>query len=108
MPQAFPMDNLILTHYMISLWWLNLLDGIGHNIICPGVVAQILVTNNNITTLGYTYSKLRSRTPLNFSQNFTHRPTNCMDTLKVSLDSCTQMEGLIPTTYNPPQGVHWN
>ena len=66
MPQAFPMDNLILTHYMISLWWSNLLDGIGHNIICPGVVAQILVTNNNITTLGYTYNKRSIKKPLAF------------------------------------------
>ena len=31
--RAFLKDNLILTHYMPSLWWLHLLDGPGHYII---------------------------------------------------------------------------
>ena len=28
--RAFPKENLILTHYMFSAWWLNLLDRLGH------------------------------------------------------------------------------
>ena len=28
--RAFPNENLILANYMLSAWWLNLLDGLGH------------------------------------------------------------------------------
>ena len=35
----FPKDNTILTHYMLSTWWLHLLNGLGHYIIQPGAVA---------------------------------------------------------------------
>ena len=41
-------------HYMLSVWWLHLLYGLGHYIIHPGAVAQIMVSTNNIMTLGYT------------------------------------------------------
>ena len=41
-------------HYMLSVWWLHLLYGLGHYIIHPGEVAQIMVSTNNIMTLGYT------------------------------------------------------
>ena len=27
--RSFPKENLILTHYMLSAWWLHLLDGLG-------------------------------------------------------------------------------
>ena len=52
---------------MLITWWLHLMDGIGHYIIHLGSVAQILVTNNNVTTLGYTYAKCRLNNP---PQNF--------------------------------------
>ena len=34
--RAFPKDNIILTHYMLSAWWLHITDGLLHYIICPG------------------------------------------------------------------------
>ena len=42
---------------MLSIWWSNLLGGLGHYFICPGAVAQMMVMTNNIMTLGYTYAK---------------------------------------------------
>ena len=50
-------------HYMLSAWWLHLLDGLGHYIIQTGAIAQIILMTNNTMTLGYTYSKLRLKTP---------------------------------------------
>ena len=50
-------------HYMLRTWWLNFLDGLGHYIILLGSMAQILMTFRNITTLGYTYAKLRLNNP---------------------------------------------
>ena len=37
--RAFPEENTILAHYMLSEWWLNLMDGMGHYIILPGALA---------------------------------------------------------------------
>ena len=54
--RASPKENIILTYYTISAWWLHLLDGLEHYVIYPGEVSQILVMTNNITNLGYTYS----------------------------------------------------
>ena len=45
--------------------------------------------------------------PWNFLQNWIHRPDNCMDTLKVILDSINTREGMLPTTSQPPHGVPW-
>ena len=50
-------------HYILSAWWFNLLDGLGHYAIHPGAVARIRVMINNITTLGYTYAKRRLKNP---------------------------------------------
>ena len=44
---------------MLIAWWLHLLEGLGHYIIRPGSVSQIMVMTNNITNLGYTYDKRR-------------------------------------------------
>ena len=55
--RAFPRDNIILTHYMLSAWWLHLLDRLGHYVIRPEEVAHIIVMTNNNMTLGYTYAK---------------------------------------------------
>ena len=55
----FSKDNLILVHYIISEWWLHLLEGLLHYVIHPGAIEQVLVITNNIITLGYTYTKIR-------------------------------------------------
>ena len=55
----FPKGILILTHYMASTWRLHILDGLGHYVIRPGLVSKILVTTNNIMTLGCTYATRR-------------------------------------------------
>ena len=61
--RAFPKENLILTHDMIIAWCLHLLYGLGHYVMHPGAVAQILMMTNNIMTLGYTYSKHKLKNP---------------------------------------------
>ena len=38
-------------HYMVSVWWLNLLNGLGQYFILPGDIEQVLVMTNNIITL---------------------------------------------------------
>ena len=59
--KASPKENIILTHYIISAWWLHLMDGLGYYVIHLGEVAQILVINNNIKTLGYKYYKAQAQ-----------------------------------------------
>ena len=61
--RAFPKDNIILTHYMLREWWLHLLDRLGHYVICPGAIAQIIMMTNSIMNLGYTYAKHRLKKP---------------------------------------------
>ena len=46
-------------HYIISMWWLNLLNELGHYVIRLGEIEQMILMTNNIITLGYTYAKLR-------------------------------------------------
>ena len=58
-----PKDNLILTLYMLSAWWLHLLDGLGHYVIPLGEFSKILVMDNNITTLGYTDANRSIKNP---------------------------------------------
>ena len=60
---AFPKKNLILTHYMLSAWWLQIMDVLGHYLIHLEVMKQVLVMNNNIMALGYTYDKRRLNNP---------------------------------------------
>ena len=52
----FPKENPILTHYMLSLWWLHLMIILGHYIIQPRSLEKVLATKIN---LGYTYAKIR-------------------------------------------------
>ena len=61
--RAFPKENLILMNYRISTWWLHLLKKILLYVTHLGAVEQILVTTNNIMTLGYTYAKRRIKNP---------------------------------------------
>ena len=49
---SFPKENLILMHYMLSAWWLHLMYGLGHYVIHPGAIEQVLVMTKNIMTLG--------------------------------------------------------
>ena len=37
-PRPFPDQNPIITHYMLSAWWLRLLDGLGNHSIRPGAI----------------------------------------------------------------------
>ena len=46
-------------HYMLSAWWLHLLDRMGHYIIFLGAVEQNMVMTNNIMTFFYRYDKHR-------------------------------------------------
>ena len=57
---------------MLSAWLLHLLDGLGHYVILPGAIEQVLVTTKNITTLGYTYSKLRLKKHPGIFYKLTH------------------------------------
>ena len=70
--RAFPKENIILKHYMIIAWWLYLLDILGHYIILVGSAAQIMVMTNNITSLGYTYSKCRLNNPPDIFYEIAH------------------------------------
>ena len=55
----FPKENIILTHYMIRAWWLHLLYRLGNYGIRLVEIDQIILINNNIVTLCYTYAKCR-------------------------------------------------
>ena len=50
--RAFPEKNLIIMHYMISVWWFHLLDRLVHYLIRPGFIEQVLVITNSIINLG--------------------------------------------------------
>ena len=50
--RTFKNKNLILTHYMIIIWWLHLMSGMGHYVI-----------KKKLMTFGYTYVKLRLKIP---------------------------------------------
>ena len=56
--RAFPKENIILTPYIIIAWYLHLLDGLGHYVILPGAIMQILMMTNNIMTLPCTRKRL--------------------------------------------------
>ena len=70
--RALTEKNLILTHYMINTWWLQLLDGLRRYVIRPGSIKQVLLMTNNIMTLGYTSTKIR----LNNTPDIVYRHTN--------------------------------
>ena len=48
---------------MISSLWLHLVDVLENYVIYPVEIDQVLVMTNNITTLVYTYAKLRLKKP---------------------------------------------
>ena len=48
---AFPKENLIIAHYMLSAWWLHLLYRLRYCVIHPGAIEQVLVITNNIINL---------------------------------------------------------
>ena len=68
----FPKENIILVHYMLSAWWLHLLDGLGHYIIWSVAIACILMMNNNTMTLCYTYAKRRLKNLLGIFFQIAH------------------------------------
>ena len=73
--EASPKENLILTHYMLTAWWIKCLDGLGNYIIFPGSMEQLLVMTTNLNTLGYTYATRRLKKPpdiLGILQRITH------------------------------------
>ena len=61
--RAFPEDNHILVHYIISVWWFHLLYRLGHYAIRLGEVENFLLITNNIMNFGYTYAKCRLKNP---------------------------------------------
>ena len=50
-------------HYILIVWWLQILDILGHYIIRSGEVEQVLVMTNKIMNSGYTYAKSRLKNP---------------------------------------------
>ena len=52
---------------MIRSWWLNLLERIGNYVNRPGAISHILMMDNNIMTLGYTYARCRFKKTPKFS-----------------------------------------
>ena len=61
--EAFPKENITLTHYIITACWLKLLGGLGHYIILLVAMEQLLVMTKNLTALGYTYSAVGINKP---------------------------------------------
>ena len=70
--RAFPKDNLILKHYMFSAWWLHNPGVLIHYVIHLELVAQKLVINNSIVTLGYIYSNIRLKNPPDIFYEIAH------------------------------------
>ena len=52
--RAFPNQNLVPRHYMLSVRWLQILEGLGHSGTLPKAIEQVLVMTNNIMTLVWT------------------------------------------------------
>ena len=57
--RGFPIENITLTHYTLSTWWLHLLDGLGNYVIRLGAIEQVLVMTNNKITIGCNFYKCR-------------------------------------------------
>ena len=53
----FPKQNLILAHYMIRSWWIQLIVGLLHYAILPRSSEQVVVITNILMDLGYTYNR---------------------------------------------------
>ena len=59
-----PKQYIVLTQYMLSLWWINFLTGLGQYLIQPGTVDQLMVMTTRLVDVGYTYSGYRlKKTP---------------------------------------------
>ena len=61
--ETLPKENIILTQYIITARWLIFLDRIGHYIILPGKMDQLLVITINLNTPGYNYASRRLKKP---------------------------------------------
>ena len=69
MPQclnALPNQDLILKRYMLRVWWINILLGLGHYIIQTVAIEQVMLMANKLMNLGYAYTKIRLKTPLEY------------------------------------------
>ena len=60
-PKSFPEQHLVLTHYMLSLWWMNFLTGLVHYLIQPGAVDQVMVMTTSLVDMSYTYTICRMK-----------------------------------------------
>ena len=59
-----PEQHLILTQYILILWWMNFLTVLVHYLIQPWEVDQLMVMTNSLVDLGYTYSRyMMKKTP---------------------------------------------
>ena len=54
-----PKKNLTHTQFMLIVWWLHLLSGMGHYVIQLREIGQVLVMDNKLTNFGYNYPKQR-------------------------------------------------
>ena len=57
--EVFPKKYIILIYYILSAWWIHLLEKFGPYIIQPGEIEQVLLMTTNLMDLGYTYTRLR-------------------------------------------------
>ena len=96
--RALPNITLILKNYILSVWWLHLLAGLGHHVIPPGAIENVLVMANNLVRFVYTYDTCRPKIPLYIvfctDTPFMSSPT---DFLKASLGYGPPRERPAPT-----------
>ena len=77
--KLFKNKYLILTHYMISAWWMNFMEGLGQYIIRPGAFEKVIVMATIIMDLVYTYNIIILKPPPDIVITIIHfgRQTTC-------------------------------
>ena len=94
---------------MLSVWWLHILDGLGHYVTLLGGIAHIIMMTNNIMDLGYTYAKLRLKNPPdNFCQIAHISQLIAWIPSRLSWTPAIQGGRETPTVSQIPQGIHCN
>ena len=62
----FPIQYLILTHYIISAWRMRFLEGLGHYKILLGKVKKVMAMTTSTMDIVYTYDRHRLNNPPEF------------------------------------------
>ena len=53
-PKSFPEEHLVLTHYMLSLWWMHFLTGLVQYLIQTVEVDLVIVMTTSLVDIGCT------------------------------------------------------